>query len=106
MMKVKFANGVIKECASPTEQKMFKTNSGDTGWVLNLRCIGGITSSELDELLVTQNIAPLEFITETEAGEEKTLFTLDGYDKITASTIRHAEDTAATAVEIQMTKGL
>ena len=105
-MKVKFANGVVKECASPTEQKVFKTNNGGSGWILNLRLIGGITSAELDEILTIENISPLAFVSETENGEERLLFTLDGYDKITSSTIRHAEDTTATSAEIQLTKGL
>lgn len=105
-MKVKFANGVVKECSAPTEQKIFKTNSGETGWILQLRLLGEITSTELDELITVENIAPLEFLTETENGEAKTIFTLDGYGKITSSTIRHAEDTASTSVDIQLTKGL
>ena len=105
-MKIKFANGVIKECASPTEQKVFKTNSGNSGWILNLRWIGEITAGELDELIKVKNIAPLEFLTTTESGEDITSFTLDGYEKITSSTIRHAENTALTSAEIQLTKGL
>ena len=105
-MKIKFANGVVKECASPTEQKVFKANSGVDGWILHLRLIGEITSGELDELMTVENISPLEFLTTTESKEDKTAFTLDGYEKITSSTIRHAEDTASTFAEIQMTKGL
>ena len=105
MMKVKFANGAIKECAAPTEQKAFRTVGGN-GWILNLRLMGGITSAELDELLTVENIASLEFLSVPEEGEAKTIFILDGYDKISSSTIRHAEDTTATTVEIQLTKGL
>lgn len=104
-MKVKFANGAIKECAAPTEQKAFRTVGGN-GWILNLRLMGGITSAELDELLTVENIASLEFLSVPEEGEAKTIFILDGYDKISSSTIRHAEDTTATTVEIQLTKGL
>lgn len=104
-MKVKFANGVIKECNAPTEQKAFRTIGGN-GWILNLRLMGGITSAELDELLTDENIASLEFLSVPEDGESKTIFTLDGYEKITSSTIRHAEDTTSTSVEIQLTKGL
>jgi hypothetical protein len=105
-MKIKFANGVIKKCESPTEQKVFKTNTGTAGWILHLRLVGEITSGELDEILTVENIAQLEFLTTTESGEDKTAFTLDGYEKITSSTIRHAEDTASTSAEIQLTKGL
>lgn len=105
-MKVKFTNGVVKGCASPTEQKVFKTNNGDTGWILHLRLIGEITSGELDELITVENISNLEFLTTTESGEDKSAFTLDGYEKITSSTIRHAEDITTTSAEIQLTKGL
>ena len=105
MMKVKFANGATKECAAPTEQKAFRTVGGN-GWILNLRLMGGITSAELDELITEENIASLKFLSVPEDGEAKTIFTLDGYEKITSSTIRHAEDTASTSVDIQLTKGL
>ena len=105
-MKIKFANGVVKECASPTEQKVFKTNNGDTGWILHLRLIGEITSGELDELITVDNIKPLEFLTATENGEDKTAFILYGYEKITSSTIRYTEDITSTISEIQLTKGL
>ena len=105
-MKVKFANGVVKDCAAPTEQKVFRTASGENGWILHLRLTGAITSAELDELLTVENIASLEFLSETDSGGAATLFILDGYGKITSSTIRHAEDTALTNAEIQLTKGV
>ena len=105
-MKVKFANGVVKGCNAPTEQKIFRTASGENGWILQLRLIGEITSTELDEILTNENIKSLEFLSETESGEDKTIFTLDGYEKITSSTIRHAEDTTSTSVDIQLTKGI
>lgn len=105
-MKIKFANGVVKECASTTEQKVFKANSGVDGWILHLRLMGEITSGELDELITVENISHLEFLATTESGEDKLAFILDGYEKITSSTIRHAEDTTSTTAEIQMTKGL
>ena len=105
-MKVKFPNGAIKECSAPTEQKIFKTNSNESGWILQLRLIGEITSTELDNLITIENIATLEFLSENENGEDKTIFTLDGYKKITSSTIRHSEDTTSTSVDIQLTKGV
>ena len=108
-MKVKFANGVVKECTAPTEQKIFKTVGGETvgmGWVLILKLTGNITSSEIDEILTPENVGSLEFSAETESGEDTELFSLDGYNKITSSTIRHSEDTAATYAEIQMSKGV
>lgn len=105
-MKVKFANGVVKDCTAPVEQKVFKSVSNGVGWMLLLKLTGGITSTELDVLLTEDNIKSLEFSTEGEGGGTKTLFTLDGYDKITSSIIRHAEDTTATHAEIQLTKGV
>lgn len=104
-MKVKFANGVVKECAAPTEQKAFKAGIG-VGWVLLLRLIGEITSTELDVLLTEDNISSLEFMTTTESGEDKTIFTLEGYNKVTSSTIRYAEGEEDIASEIQLTKGM
>lgn len=108
-MKVKFANGVVKECTAPTEQKIFKTVGGETvgmGWVLILKLSGNITSSEIDEILTPENVGSLEFSAENEKGEDTKLFSLGGYSKITSSTIRHAEDTASTYAEIQMSKGV
>lgn len=108
-MKVKFANGVIKECAAPTEQKLFKSISEKTvgvGWMLHFKLLGLITSSDLDELLKEENIQSLEFLFETEGGETVTLFKLDGYEKVTSSVIRYAEDTKTTHAEIQLSRGI
>ena len=104
-MKIKFANGVVKPCTTPTEQKIFRNIDGaivGVGWLLNLRLMGATTSQEVDEVLTESNIATLEFLSE----EDKTIFVLDGYDKITSSVIRHTEDTTSTSVEIQLSKGV
>ena len=106
-MKIKFANGTIKECTAPTEQKMFKTTNGgvvSVGWMLMLKLIGVITATELDNLLTADNVASLEFLTENENGEDKTLFKLDNYSAVTSSAIRYSEDITATYTEIQLTK--
>ena len=103
-MKVKFANGVTKECSSPTEIKSFYNNS-DSRWLLNVKLIGPMTSAELDELLTKENIAHLEFLTTATDEGDQVIFTLDGYERVTSSAIKHAEDTTATMVEIQMAKG-
>lgn len=103
-MKVKFVNGVTKECSSPTEIKSFYNNS-DSHWVLNVKLIGAMTSAELDALLTTENISRLEFLTTATDEGDQAIFTLDGYERVTSSAIRHAEDTTATIVEIQMSKG-
>lgn len=105
-MKVKFMNGVIKECSAPTEQKLFKNKDGETvsaGWLLMLRLTGNITSTELDDTLTPTNVESLDFLSDDEC---ETLFTLDGYSKITSSSIRHAEETSGTFAEIQITKGV
>ena len=109
MMKVKFANGVVKECTAPMEQKIFKTLEGKTvgtGWVLVLRLTGNITSTELDGALTPDSSSTLEFLTTNDKGEDTALFTLEGYNTVTSSTIRHAEDPKAAYTEIQMSKGV
>ena len=108
-MKVKFANGVVKECTAPTEQKIIRNLGNETvgiGWMLILKINGGITSAGLDEILTAENVKSMEFLVEGENGEDIKLFSLEGYDKITASTIRHAENTASAYAEIQMSKGV
>ena len=105
-MKVKFANGVVKDCTAPVEQKVFKAAMGGVGWMLLLRLTGAITSTELDAILTEDNVKSLKFSTVADNGEDAFLFTLDGYEKITSSIIRHSEDTTATHTEIQLTKGV
>ena len=108
-MKIKFANGVVKGCESPTEQKVFRNVSEKTvgiGWLLHFRLMGLITSTELDELLTVDNIKSLEFLFDTEDGETVKLFNLYGYDKITSSVIRYAEDESTAYTEIQLSKGV
>ena len=109
MMRVKFLNGVVKECSAPTEQKLFRTSDTKTvgvGWVLILRLAGSITSSEIDSVLAPENIGTLEFSTVNENGEEKMLFSLSGYERLTSSTIRYSENDADTFAEIQLSKGV
>ena len=104
-MKVKFANGVVRDCSAPIEQKVFRQGV-DSGWVLNFRLNGGVTSAEMDSIVTPENIGSLDFFTTNENGEDKALFSLTGYEKITSSTIRHAEDLASAYAEIQLTKGV
>ena len=109
-MKVKFVDGSIKECAVPTEHKVFKSIGGslvDTGWILTFRIIDNISSSEeVDTMLETENILSLEFLSETEDGELTTLFNLEGYEKVISSIIHYSEDVTMTNVEIQLSKGV
>ena len=108
-MKVKFENGITKNCAAPMEQKIFK-NTGNgtvgTGWVLMLKLTGGVTSSDIDSIMTANNTSTLEFLTEDDNGDETTLFTLTGYGKITSSIIHYSENAASTYAEIQLTKGV
>lgn len=107
MMKIKFADGTIKNCSAPMEQKLFKNVNGESigaGWILIFSLIGEITSGELDVILTTENVRELEFI--TEESTETSSFVLSGYDKISSSTIRYAEDTEAIRAEIQLSKGV
>ena len=108
-MRVKFANGVVKECTAPIEQKVFKRVDGKTegaGWLLILRLKGGITSAELDTLLTAENVKTMRFSTINEDDEETALFILEDYETITSSSIRHAENATLTQTEIQMSKGI
>lgn len=104
-MKVKFKDGTIRRCSSPIEQKVFRGGES-AGWILMLKLLGETTSSELDSILTPENITELEFFTATEYGTGEALFTLSGYEKITSSSIRYAEDIASTTTEIQLTKGI
>jgi hypothetical protein len=69
------------------------------GWKLLDANGNEITDSSKAKYIVTNYLAK-------ENGEDKLLFTLEGYEKVTSSVIRHAEDIASTTVEIQLTKGL
>ena len=104
-MKVKFTDGSVRNCTLPTEQKIFKTVNKETisiGWVMGFSLLGEIASDDVDRLLTSDNIGTLVFL--SDAGEE--LFMLSGYEKITAATIRHADNPSATGVEVQLSKGV
>ena len=103
-MKVKFNDGTVKNCTTPTEQKVFKQGVG-AGWVLIFALICDMTSTEVDELISTENISGLSFITEDENGLESTIFISD-YDKISSAIIRYSDEKDKTRVEIQLTKGV
>ena len=108
-MKIKFCNGVTKVCSAPIEQKVFQQNNGTKsaiGWLLTLRVFGEITSSELDNLLSEENIKTLEFLTQKENEDEKTIFTLVDYKNVTSSVIQHSDSTTETYAEIQLFKGV
>lgn len=108
-MRVKFLDGTVRECAAPTEQKLFKTADGELiggGWLLTLKLIGGLTAADVDSIFSSDNIKELEFATTDESGEEKTLFSLSGYERLTSSAVHYSEDFTDTVAEIQLSKGV
>ena len=108
-MYVKFVNGTTKECTSPTEQKIFKPVNGETidvGWVLITKIVGNVTSAEIDELFIPENICKLDFLSVNENGENRDLFTLKGYNKITSSIIHYSDSVSSSYAEIQLSKGV
>ena len=100
-MKVKFANGVVKTCTAPTEQKIFKiVSEKDSSWLLNFRLTENVTSSEMDLLVTNDNIETLEFTDDS----GNMLFMLSGYEKVTSAIIRHSDSADTASVEIQLSK--
>ena len=98
-MFVKFKDGTTRDCANPTEQKIFK--SGDAaGWMCALVITQDMASDEADAVITPENVSELTFCSD----EGNTLFTLTGYEKITTTVIRHSAGSAT--VEIQMLKGV
>ena len=98
-MKIKFNNNVEKECTNPIEQKLFK-NAEPVGWICSFNLKENTPSAEIDTLVIPENISVLEFLND----EGDILFSLTGYQKITAVVVRHAETEGS--VEIQLTKGV
>ena len=101
-MKLKFKDGTIKNCTTPTEHKIFRAGL-PAGWILSFNLIGNITSGEVDELVLPDNISELTFIGENELGLE-TNIVLSGYNKTTSATIRYSDGDEQTRVELQLTK--
>lgn len=108
-MKVKFKDGSTLSCTPPIEQKIFRntgTENTSAGWVLTFRLLDGITSTHLDALITAENVETLVFLTENEAEETIEAFTLEGYSRLTSSSIRYAENPTSTVAEIQLKKEL
>lgn len=111
-MKVKFKDGVIRDCTAPAEQKIFK-NSTPVGWILVFALIGETTSDNVDAILTPENISTMTFIPEpvgaigetVNVTEDSYIHLLD-YNKILSSAIRYAEDVSQTRTEIQLSKDL
>ena len=101
-MNVRFKDGTIKKCSTPTEQKLFKARE-DAGWILTFSLIGDITSAEVDSLISAENISELTFISVYE--ETETSFSLNGYERTSSAIVRYSEDKSQTRVEIQLIRG-
>ena len=98
-MNVKFKDGTIFNCSTPTEQKIFKAES-PAGWILGFYLIYDITSVDIDKLLTDNNISELTFTSE----ENK--FILSGYNRVSSVIIRHSTEKEKSKVEIQLIKGV
>lgn len=103
-MKVKFKDGTLIGCSTPTEQKVFKAGEA-AGWILSFSLIGNVTSDDVDYMLVKGNISDLSFVSVDEEGKETTI-PLIGYDKVSSAVIRYSDDIEQTKVEIHLTKGV
>lgn len=98
-MNVKFKDGAIKTCTTPTEQKLFKSGE-DAGWILSFALIGDITSAEVDNLISKDNISELIFTSVHEEGE--TSFSLNDYERTSSVIVRYSEIKEQTRVELQL----
>lgn len=102
-MKVTFKDGTIKDCSTPTEQKVFRGGEA-SGWILSFALLGNMTSAEVDNLIADENISHLTFSSKNEDDVETTIELL-GYDKVSSAVIRYNEQ-ETTRVEIHLTKGV
>lgn len=100
-MQVKFKDGEIRGCTTPTEQKIFSNNEG-IGWLLSFSIKGAATSNNIDDILFTENISELTFLDED--GNE--LFVVNSYNKITSVVVRYSEKVTDTRVDIQIRKNI
>lgn len=99
-MKVRFKDGTVKNCTTPTEQKIFKVGEA-AGWILTFGLLGDITSAEVDNLIKADNISELTFMSD----EETSSFSLNGYERTSSAIVRYSEDKEQTRVEIQLIRG-
>lgn len=103
-MNVKFKDGTIAECSSPTEQKLFKAGES-AGWILNFALLGDITSDDVDKMLTSDNLSELTFIANGE-NDAETTFTLLNYNRVSSAVIRYSEPQNKSRVDIQLIKGV
>ena len=98
-MLVKFKDGTKLKCTCPAEQKIFK-NGEAAGWLCAFTLSGVISSSEIDTLVTPDNISELVFCD----GNEKELFSIGGYAKVSSVVVRYSETSGS--AEIQLSKGV
>ncbi len=98
-MRIKFKNGVEKNCTNLTEQKLFKSGS-PAGWLCSFCISEPIASAELDEILTEDNISKLAFSKDGSSEQ----FAVNGYTKVSSVVIRYND--SGSTVEIQLSKGL
>lgn len=98
-MRVKFANGTIKTCTSPIEQRLYRGGEA-AGWLCSFKLSDTTTSTELEAILVEDNLSNMTFLDDN----NNTLFTVIGYTKATSAIIRHSE--TVSTVELQLSKGV
>ena len=91
-MRIKFKNGVEKNCANLTEQKLFKSGS-PAGWLCSFCISESVTLTE-------DNISKLAF--SKDGSSER--FAANGYTKVSSAVIRYND--SGSTVEIQLSKGL
>ena len=104
-MKVKFKDGTMIDCSTPTEQKVFRAGEA-AGWVLSFALIGNMTSTEVDKTISNENIVDLmfEFESEGENGTANTIL-LSGYNRVSSAIIKY-DDKENSRVELVFTKGV
>lgn len=96
-MMLKFKDGTIKACSNPIEHRVLREGL-PAGWICTVRILETMSSSEIDQVLTSDNISELTFC--NRLLEE--LFVLSGYTKISNIIIRHPG--ASSEVEVQFEK--
>ena len=98
-MQVKFkGKNTSYQTTTPIEQKLYR-GGVSTGWLLVLSLTGELNSTELDELLTTESISEITFISDK---NETTVLT--GYNSVSSCVIKYADE--KTVAELQFTKGV
>lgn len=96
-MEIILKNKQVLNISSPKEQKIIR--SDDTArWVASFSILDQKTSTELDQILTSDNISEIYRMIDNEPH-----LIMSGYNTITMLTIRYASD-GKTVADVQMTK--